>query len=127
MDNCKVRLTMVVPGATMLSTQDCVKMSRKEAYDHSSLVFKVPKKKGKNVYMSTETCHIHTRKSRPAKHAISITDEAFKHMTDSGQIPDPKVKKAWGNMPVKERLEYHLSNIAEYFNALSFSYEILDD
>lgn len=35
--------------------------------------------------------------------------------------------KGWSNMNAKQRLEHHLGLIAESFNALSYSYEILDD
>ena len=34
----KVRLSMEVPGATMLSSQDCEKMSKKDSYNHKEKV-----------------------------------------------------------------------------------------
>ena len=47
MSEIKVRLSMSVPGAQMLSSQDCEKMSKKDAYDYSTLVVSFKEKKGK--------------------------------------------------------------------------------
>ena len=48
-------------------------------------------------------------------------------MTDKKEIPSAKLSKIWGSMANEQRLKYHLNLIAEHFNAISFSYEILDD
>lgn len=127
MTEVKVRLSMVVPGATMLSTQDCVKMSKKDAYNQFSMVIEYPERKGKKTVKKKETLHVNTRKSRPARQNLSITKEAFSYMTDGREIPSPKVAKIWANMSKSQRLEYHLNLIAENFNATSYSYEVLDD
>lgn len=127
MNEIKVRLSMEVPGATMLSTQDCVKMSKKEAYDHSTVTVEYKVKKGKKTKIERDILHINTRKSRHVKHNLSINKEAFSYMTDARNFPSPKLKKAWEQMSIRKRLEYHLNLIAEYFNAYSFTYEILED
>lgn len=118
---------MEVPGATMLSSQDCEKMSKKEAYNHSTLVIKYQVKKGKKLVTEKETLHINTRKSRPARQSISISKEAYSYMTDAKEIPSPRLLKTWGSMTAAQRLKYHLNLIAENFGATSFSYEVLDD
>ena len=127
MSESKVRLTMVIPGATMISSQDCEKMSKKEAYDSFSITVNVKKKKGKKQVINKEILHINTRKSIPAKQSISISREAYNYMTDKKEIPSAKLSKIWGSMANEQRLKYHLNLIAEHFNAVSFSYEILDD
>lgn len=127
MSEIKVRLSIEVPGATMLSSKDCEKMSKKEAYNHSTLVIKHQVKKGKKLVTEKETLHINTRKSKPARQSISISKEAYSYMTNAKEIPSVKLTKTWGGMTAIKRLEYHLNLIAEHFGATSFSYEILDD
>lgn len=127
MNEIKVRLSMEVPGAIMLSSQDCEKMSKKEAYDHTIVVVEQKVKKGKKLVTKKETLHINTRKSRPARQCISISKVAYSYMTDAKEIPSPKLLKTWSSMTTAQRLEYHLNLIAEDFGATSFSYEVLDD
>lgn len=126
MSEVKVRLSMVVPGATLLSSQDCEKMSKKQAYNEETVTLTTTIKKGKKQKVKKEIYHIKTRKSKPATHNLSIYKEAYDYMTGK-EAPSAKVLKSWSNMNKRARLEYHLNNIAEHFNALSFSYEILDD
>lgn len=127
MSEIKVRLSMEVPGATMLSTQDCVKMSKKEAYDHTTMVVEHQVKKGKKLVTERQTLNIVTRKTKPARRCISISKEAYYHMTDNKEIPSARMVKVWGSLTSKQKLEYHLGLIAENFGATSFSYEVLDD
>ena len=127
MSEIKVRLSMEVPGAIMLSSQDCEKMSKKEAYDHTIIVVEQKVKKGKKLVTEKEALHINTRKSKPARQCISINKEAYSYMTDAKEIPSERLLKTWRNMTVAQRLEYHLNLIAENFGATSFSYEVLDD
>ena len=118
---------MSVPGAQMLSSQDCEKMSKKDAYDYSTLVVSCKEKKGKKSVIKKETLHINTRKSKPAKQCVSISKEAYDYMTDVMAIPSSKLARTWANMSKAKRLEYHLNLMAESFNALSYTYEIFDD
>lgn len=126
MSEIKVRLSMSVPGAQMLSSQDCEKMSKKEAYDHSTMTLECKVKKGKKLVKVKDILHINTRKSKPAKQVVNISKEAYKYMVDGTEIPSSKVSKTWSNMSAKQRLEYHLSLIAESFDALAFSYDVFD-
>ena len=127
MSEIKVRLSMSVPGAQMLSSQDCEKMSKKDAYDYSTLTISYKEKKGKKSVIKKDTLHINTRKSKPAKQCVSISKEAYDYMTDAKEIPSSKLVRTWANMSKAKRLEYHLNLIAENFGATSFSYEVLDD
>lgn len=123
----KVRLSMVVPGTTMLSSQDCEEMSKDEAYTKHSLNLEYEVQKGKKKSRVKETIYFNTRNCVPARHNISLSKEAYDSMTNVLEIPDTKLKKVWGMYSKNKRLEYHLSKIAEYFNALSFTYEVFDE
>lgn len=127
MSEIKARLSMEVPGATMLSSQDCEKMSKKDAYNQFTLTVEQKVQNGKKVVTEKKLLHINTRKSRPARQSISISKEAYNYMTDAKEIPSPRLAKTWSSMTASQRLKYHLSLIAENFGATSFSYEILDD
>ena len=127
MSESKVRLTMVIPGDTMLSKQDCLKMSKKEAYDSFTITVNVRKKKGKKQVIDREILHVNTRKSIPAKQSISISKESYDYMINPKEIPSEKMVKIWKNLSKTQRLEYHLGIIASNFNALSYSYQVLDD
>ena len=127
MSEIKVRLSMTVPGAGMLSSQECEK-NPKESYNVTKL--RVQNGRGKN---STELITVATRKNKTAKQSISITKEAYDYMVSdelSSEICSllhKYPKHVWLKMTPKQRLETHLSIIAESFNAIGFTYEILDD
>jgi hypothetical protein len=120
----KVRLSLTIPGAVMLSSQDCEKMSQKEAYDYQKLEVIDGPGKGRDK-VKRETLHIYTRKSRPATQSISISREAYDFMLDHWTTP--KLAKTWKLMSIKQKLDSHFAIIAAHFNASSFSYEILED
>lgn len=127
MSEIKVRLSMTVPGAQMLSSQECEK-NPKESYNVTKL--RVQNGRGKN---STELITVATRKNKTAKQSISITKEAYDYMVSNEFEPKCSSllhkypKHVWLKMTPKQRLETHLSIIAESFNAIGFTYEILDD
>lgn len=140
MSEIKIRLNLVIPGATMLSTSDCVKMSKKEAYDHSTVTVKTFVKKGKNTKVEKEILHIYTRKSTPARQNISMSKEAYEYMIQEAplpkynkrvkvQLPDGKKdnKSLWETMTIDQKLKAHFDLIAEDFRAISYSYNILED
>lgn len=127
MSEIKVRLSMTVPGAGMLSSQECEK-NPKESYNVTKL--RVQNGRGKN---STELITVATRKNKTAKQSISITKEAYDYMVSNefeskcSSLLHKYPKHVWLKMTPKQRLEAHLSIIAESFNAIGFTYEILDD
>ena len=118
---------MTVPGAGMLSSQECEK-NPKESYDVTKLL--VRNGRGKN---STELITVATRKSKTAKQSISITKEAYDYMVSNefksncSSLLLKYPKHVWLKMTPTQRLEVHLSIIAESFNAIGFTYEVLDD
>lgn len=126
MTDIKVRLSLVIPGATMLSSQDCEKMSKNEAYNTNLIPIEIEEGKGKKRRKRKENLVVLTRKTINCKQNIAISKYAYEYMT-STNIPSPEVRKCWKNMSKKQRLEYHLNDIANAFNAISFDYVILDD
>lgn len=140
MSEIKIRLNLVVPGATMLSTSDCVKMSKKEAYEHSTVAIKTFVKKGKNTKVEKNILRIDTRKSTPARQNISMSKEAYEYMIQEAplpkynkrvkvQLPDGKKgnKSLWETMTIDQKLKAHFDLIASDFNAISYSYNVLED
>ena len=127
MSEIKVRLSITVPGAGMLSSQECEK-NPKESYNVTKLLVK--NGRGKN---STELITVATRKNKTAKQSISITKEAYDYMVSNefnsscSSLLFKYPKHVWLKMTPKQRLEAHLSIIAESFNAIGFTYEVLDD
>ena len=118
---------MTVPGAGLLTPEFCEK-NPKESYDVTKLL--VRNGRGKN---STELITVATRKNKTAKQSISITKEAYDYMvsnefeSNSPSLLRKYPKHVWLKMTPKQRLEAHLSIIAESFNAVGFTYEVLDD
>ena len=127
MSEIKVFLSLLVPGASLLTPEFCEK-NPKESYDVFKL--RVQNGRGKN---STELLTVATRKSKTAKQSISITKEAYDYMVSnefkstSSSLLRKYPKHVWLKMTPKQRLEAHLSIIAESFNAVGFTYEVLDD
>lgn len=122
MDNIKLRLSLYVSGAQMLSSQRCEEQPI-ESHDVTNIVVeeKVGKKKGKK-----ETITVLTRKSRLVRQNINLTLEAFLYMTGK-EPPYSKSVSEWHRMSRKERLKWHLDQIAQNFNAVSYTYDVLDD
>lgn len=122
MDNIKLRLNLYVPGAQMLSSQRCEEQPI-ENYDVTNIVVeeKTGKKKGKK-----ETVTVLTRKSRLVRQNINLTLEAFLYMTGK-EPPYSKSPSEWHRMSKKERLKWHLDQIAKNFNAVKYNYDVLND
>lgn len=145
MTEVKVRLSMSVPGAQMLTQGECDK-NPKESYNTEKVEVKYRTKKGK---LQKETIEFHTRKNRLAKQLICISKEAYEYMTDPNLPPTDKLAKKIfvtrnvGNIKGKKttvettiwahhfnsvrRLEWHLAKIAESMGAVKFQFEILED
>lgn len=145
MSEPKVRLSMKVRGAQLLSSQECEK-NPKVNYNKQTIVLNT-NKKGK---ISKEIIEVNIPKNRLVTHLLQITKEAYDRMIDETNPPIKKLAKnifitknikddkgnikktqvkttVWEQMPIKIRLDWHLKKIADYFNAKSYTFEILDD
>lgn len=144
MSEVKVRLSMSVPGAQMLTQGECDK-NPKESYNTEKVTVSYRTKKGK---LQKETIEFHTRKNRLAKQLVCISKEAYDYMIDPSQPPTEKLakkifvpkstgikgKKAtvettiWAHhFNYVKRLDWHLAKIAESMGAVKFQFEILED
>lgn len=133
----KVRLSLSVPGAQLLSEQECSK-NPKISYNDEKVIITNFKQKGKNQKEITKHIVIKTRKQRPVIQNISICKEAYKYMLStptSTKFNKPTkrnkngdvVERMWDTMSVHERLKKHFDLIAHDFRAISYNYEILED
>lgn len=133
----KVSLSLFVPGAKILSSQECEK-NPKESYNEEKVDLSYTKGKGKNKKVIKKVITIKTRKQRLITHNMSISVEAYKYMLStpiSARYSKPikrdnngdVIARVWDIMSIKDRLNKYFDILAHDFNAVSYSYEILDD
>lgn len=115
----KVSLSLLVPGATMLSPQE----SGKNPKNYDIHRINVEYKKGNKV--KKETLTVHTRKNRLVTQHMNVSKEAYDYMIETPV--DSKLKRTWATLPKTERLNHHFNLIARDLGAVHFSYEILQD
>lgn len=131
----KISLSLLVPGANMLSSQECEKNS-KDNYEEFKVTVSTVKGKGKNKKEIKKIYTVHTRKSRLVTHHINMTNEAYEWMIDtptSAKLAKPLkhnskgdvVRRVWDTLPIHQRLEAHFNLIAHDLGAVSYSYEVL--
>lgn len=132
----KVSLSLFVPGANMLSSQECEE-NPTENYETNSVTIRYPKGKGKNQKMVSEKIIFNTRKNKLISQNINICEEAYKAMlstpaTDKLAKPIKVVKgvvikRVWDTLSVHEKLKAHFDLIAHDLGAVKYSYEVLGD
>lgn len=133
----KISLSLLIPGAGMLSSQECDK-NPKENYDENNMLIRVTKGKGKYQKEGKKLLVIRTRKQKLAIQKLNICEETYKYMLStptSVKLSRPTkrnkdgdvIERVWDTMSVHERLKKHFDLIAHDFHAVSYSYEILDD
>lgn len=147
MTETKVRLSLNVQGAQLLSTQECVK-NPKESYNTVVIPIETTSKKGK---IHKENIVIKTRKQRTVKQCMNICKEAYDYMTCPDNPPNTKMGKralkkiiightdqgkpikrfiestVWAELSEKQRLIWHLRSIAEHMQAINFTFEVFED
>lgn len=133
----KISLSLLVPGAGMLSSQECDK-NPQESYDVHKMFVRYTKRKGKNQKEVKKVLTVRTRKQKTISHNINICKEAYIYMTKTPTTPKLAkptkynkqgvvIERVWDTLTLHERLKHHFDQIAHDFNAVSYSYEILDD
>lgn len=120
----KVSLSLLVPGAGMLSSQECEK-NPKTSYNEYKLSIKYTKGNGKHQKVVKELLVFQTRKPRLVSQHINLCKEAYEGMLETPT--SDKLKKVWRTLSVRERLKYHFDLIAHDLGAVSYNFEILDD
>lgn len=133
----KISLSLLVQGASMLSSQECEK-NPKESYDEHKMLISYTKGKGKNQKKIKKLLVINTRKQRLVTHNINICEEAYYHMLSTPTSPKlakatktnrngDAIERVWDTLSVHERLKHHFDLMAHDLRAVSYSYEILGD
>ena len=133
----KISLSLLVPGAGMLSSQECEKKP-KENYNEHKVLINYTKGKGKHQKTVKKLLIVNTRKQKLVTQNINICEEAYHHMLSTPTSPKlarpakidrngAVVKRVWDTLSVHERLKSHFNLIAYDFRAVSYSYEILGD
>lgn len=138
----KVNLSIVLPGRTMLSEQECSEKLIEFKYN------KRTKKKERIVtitydsnkvtperlfldYRDTSGRHKEpiffvTRNSIPAKKTINITKEAYDYMVSS-ECPEWAKMGEWKQLSRIKRLTQHMQRICENEGGTAFEFQIFDD
>lgn len=148
MTEVKVRLSMSVPGAQLLSEQECSK-NPKKSYNVETVSVEFKTRKGK---LQKENITVRTRRRRLVKQSLNISKEAYDYMTAVDQPPTERLAKklyiyktvgkgkngkpkkvkvettVWDHQfnPTK-RLDWHMARIAASLGAVDYQFEVLDD
>lgn len=120
----KISLSLLVQGATMLSSQECEK-NPKESYNEHIVTLEFPKGKGKQQRTIKKTFKVQTRKSKLITQNINLCEDAYYYMINNAT--DPKLIKKWPHMSIDSRLKAHFDLIAHDLRAVSYDYKVLDD
>lgn len=137
MEELKVSLNLLVPGAGMLSSQECEK-NPKESYDEHKMLVSTIKGKGKYKREEKKLLIIKTRKQKLVSQNINITERAYNYMLNSPTSPKlakptkynklgEVVERVWDTLTVDARLKAHFDRIAYDLHAVGYSYEVLGD
>ena len=133
----KIALSLLVPGAGLLTPEFCDKNPKKN-YNEDKMLIRLTKGKGKHQKEREKSLIIRTRKQKLAIQKLNICGEAYKYMLStptSVKLSRPTkrnkdgdvIERVWDTMSVHERLKKHFDLLAHDFHAVSYSYEILDD
>ena len=137
----KVNLSIVLPGSTMLSEQECSKQLK-------DTIIKKGKKKiiTKTVYNKEnntenrifldykdndgirhrEPLFFMTRNTIPCKKSINISKEAYDYMVSS-ECPEWARTGEWKQLSRIKRLTSHMQRICDNEGGISFEFQIFED
>lgn len=115
MTDIKLSLTVAVPGATMVS---------EEASSGNAVKFQVYNERSKRM----ENIFFRMNKRIPAQQVINMTTEAYENFISEAKPWNYKGTSVhWKHMKRKERLIWHLENIAEELGGEIISYHVFND
>lgn len=144
---------MLVPGAIMVSEQECSKQLKKPVITkkgkyagkptkdkngnpvyHTVTVPDMSKLKAHHVKVDVpkekkkETIVYYTRRSKAVRQVLNISEESYQYFT-SKEIPHgyPSRAYAWETLSKKQRLEWHLNSICESMGGVMNSYVVFND
>lgn len=140
MNEIKLSLSIILPGSTMFSKEECLKTTRKvKVLKNGKKIFKKEyvedpekvtahtilvegSKKGK-----PEAIHYTTRKARPVKQVINIGKEGYDGLVHNIPAKFRRKKQEWLKLPEKLRVNFNVYGLAESLGGIVDSYVIFED
>ena len=138
----KINLSIVLPGRTMLSEQECSEKLIEFKYNKRTkkkerivtITYDKNKVTPERLFLDyrdesgryKEPIFFVTRNSIPAKKAINITKEAYDYMVSS-ECPEWAKMGEWKQLSRIKRLTQHMQRICENEGGISFEFQIFDD
>ena len=144
MSEIKVNLSIVLPGRTLLSKEECLKTTQKviekklknsrvikktinaQVEDWSKMHKHTMRVEGANG-SNPEIITFHTRQSRPALQVLNMSKEAYEYMIDKNCCPSWVKPSRWTTMNTRERLESHLQRTVKHLGGISYTYKVFED
>jgi hypothetical protein len=71
-----------------------------------------------------KTIKVFTRKNKPVKQVMRLSEEAYEYMVGS-EIP-PKYKGVWKGLKPHEKLRWHCQQIADSMGGTVYDIQVLD-
>ena len=143
MTNIKLSLSILLPGSTMFSEEESSKQLTKPVKNKSG---KVVRKKGKVLTTTItvpdfdkhdsftlrleqkgkapEQIRVFTRKSKPARQVINMSDEAYQYMISKEQPAE--FKGTWNSLTIYQKLLWHCNRIAASLGGTVEDFQVLD-
>lgn len=141
----KVNLSIVLPGSTMFSKEECLKTTQKTVVKKSKtgkiykkiITVKEPdyNKLEKHTFRTTKYVEgkatlkvvtFYTPKTKSAAQSLNISYESYQYMI-SNECPYWSKPRVWNSLSKKERLEAHLQRLTEHLGGISYTYKVFDD
>lgn len=128
MNENKISLTFVLPGRTFVSSQVCEK-NPKESIGNKKI-------KGKGKKFKVTPVYVQVKKTKNAFQHLNISKESYLYMLNTPtnaklarvvKVIKNKAMRAWDLLPEDTRLKHHFDLIAHDLNAISYSYEIIEE
>lgn len=123
MTNIKVNLSILLPGSTMYSVEESTRIAVNgqraiDTHKHSKFEMDVMDRGKKS------TIKVFTRKSKPAKQVIHLSEEAYNYFT-SDDVPY-YYKGVWRSLKTSEKLRWHCQRIAESLGGIVDAIQVLE-
>ena len=137
----KVNLSIVLPGSTMLSEQECSKQLKDTIIKKGKkkIITKTVYNKEKNtenrIFLDykdndgirhREPLFFMTRNTIPCKKSINISKEAYDYMV-STECPAWEKMGEWKQLSRIKRLTSHMQRICDNEGGISFEFQIFED
>lgn len=147
MIDIKLSLTILVPGANMVSKEESLKSTQVPVINKKTgkQVFKQGKPLVKTILVEDPLKHdlntmfikdkrgkivdrisFYTRKSVPARRSMNLSREAYEYMV-SEAYPEWYKLRNWKNLTKEQRLAIHLDRIAANFGGVLEDFIVYDD